>query len=96
MLVRALWHFHYKRNPILERIIHGTTVEIIWTIFPSFILMFIDVPSFALLYSMDKVIDPTITIKAIGYQWYAPSHESDRSATKCTTLILWSTKLLAY
>ena len=30
MLVRALWHFHYKRNPIPERIVHGTTIEIIW------------------------------------------------------------------
>ncbi len=70
MLVRALWHFHYKRNPIPERIVHGTTIEIIWTIFPSIILMFIAIPSFALLYSMDKVVDPTITIKAIGHQWY--------------------------
>jgi cytochrome c oxidase subunit 2 len=98
MLVRALWHFHYKKNPIPERIVHGTTIEIIWTIFPSMILMFIAIPSFALLYSMDEVVDPTITIKAIGHQWYwsAPSHESDRSATKCTRLVLWSAKLLAY
>lgn len=29
MLVRALWHFHYERNPIPERIVHGTTIEII-------------------------------------------------------------------
>lgn len=98
MLVRALWHFHYKRNPIPERIVHGTTIEIIWTIFPSIILMFIAIPSFALLYSMDEVVDPTITIKAIGHQryWSAPFHENDGSATKCTGLILWSAKLLAY
>ena len=70
MLVRALWHFHYKRNPIPERIVHGTTIEIIWTIFPSIILMFIAIPSFALLYSMDEVVDPTITIKAIGHACY--------------------------
>jgi heme/copper-type cytochrome/quinol oxidase subunit 2 len=98
MLVCALWHFHYKRNPILERIVHRTTINIIWTIFPSIILMFIAIPSFALLYSMDEVVDPTITIKVIGHQWYwsAPSHESDRSATKCTRLVLWSAKLLVY
>lgn len=30
MLVRVLWHFHTKRNPIPERIVHGTTIEIIW------------------------------------------------------------------
>jgi cytochrome c oxidase subunit 2 len=98
MFVCTLWHFHYKRNPILERIVYGTTIEIIWTIFPSIILMFIVTPSFALLYSMDEVVDPTITIIAIRHQWYwsAPSHESDRSATKCTRLVLCFAKLLAY
>ena len=68
ILVRALWHFHYKKNPIPQRIVHGTTIEILWTIFPSIILMFIAIPSFALLYSMDEVVvDPAITIKAIGH-----------------------------
>ncbi|CAM6054579.1 unnamed protein product [Sphagnum tenellum] len=70
MMVRALWHFYYTRNPIPERVVHGTTIEIVWTIFPSIILMFIAIPSFALLYSMDEVVDPAITIKAIGHQWY--------------------------
>ena len=98
MLVRALWHFHHKRNPIPERIVHGTTIEIIWTIFPSIILMFIAIPSFASLYSMDEVVDPTITIKAIGHQryWSAPFYENDGSATKCAGLVLGSAKLLAY
>lgn len=88
MLVRALWHFHYKKNPIPERIVHGTTIEIIRTIFPSIIPMFIAIPSLALLYSMDEVVDPTITIKVIGHQryWSAPFHKSDGSATKCTGL----------
>jgi Cytochrome C oxidase subunit II, transmembrane domain len=67
MLVRTLWYFHSSRNPIPERIVHGTTIEIIWTIFPSIILMFIAIPSFALLYSMDEVVDPAITIKVIGF-----------------------------
>lgn len=77
MLVRTLWHFSYKRNPIPERIVHGTTIEIIWTVIPSFILMFIAIPSFALLYSMDEVVDPAITIKAIGHQWYWSYEYSD-------------------
>jgi cytochrome c oxidase subunit 2 len=70
MLARTLWHFHYKKNTIPERVVHGTLIEIIWTVFPSIILMFIAIPSFALLYSMDEVVDPAITIKAIGHQWY--------------------------
>ena len=87
ILVRALWHFHEQTNPIPQRIVHGTTIEIIRTIFPSIIPMFIAIPSFALLYSMDEVVvDPAITIKAIGHQWYrsAPLNEGDLSATKCT------------
>lgn len=70
MLTRVLWHFNYQKNPVPERIVHGTTIEIIWTLCPSIILMFIAIPSFALLYSMDEVVDPSITIKAIGHQWY--------------------------
>ncbi|KAH6555363.1 hypothetical protein KP509_1Z261900 [Ceratopteris richardii] len=35
--------------------VHGTTIEIIWTILPSFVSMFIAIPSFVLLYSMDQV-----------------------------------------
>lgn len=77
MLSRALWHFNVSRNPITERVVHGTVIEILWTIFPSIILMFIAIPSFALLYSMDEVVDPAITIKAIGHQWYWSYEYSD-------------------
>nr|BCT42612.1 cytochrome c oxidase subunit 2 [Musa acuminata subsp. microcarpa]BCT42651.1 cytochrome c oxidase subunit 2 [Musa acuminata var. zebrina]BCT42690.1 cytochrome c oxidase subunit 2 [Musa acuminata]BCT42846.1 cytochrome c oxidase subunit 2 [Musa x chiliocarpa]BCT42885.1 cytochrome c oxidase subunit 2 [Musa laterita]BCT42924.1 cytochrome c oxidase subunit 2 [Musa siamensis]BCT43392.1 cytochrome c oxidase subunit 2 [Musa acuminata AAA Group] len=78
ILVRALWHFHEQTNPVPQRIVHGTTIEIIRTIFPSIIPMFIAIPSFALLYSMDEVVvDPAITIKAIGHQWYWTYEYSD-------------------
>jgi heme/copper-type cytochrome/quinol oxidase subunit 2 len=49
MLVRALRHFNEQTNPIPQRIVHGTTIEIIWTIFPSVILLFIAIPSFAVI-----------------------------------------------
>jgi len=60
-----------------NRVVHGTVLEIVWTITPSIILMFIAVPSFALLYSMDEVIDPSITLKVIGHQWYWSYEYSD-------------------
>ncbi|CAN7135880.1 unnamed protein product [Brassica rapa subsp. narinosa] len=82
ILVRALWHFHYKENAIPQRIVHGTTIEILRTIFPSLISMFIAIPSFALLYSMDEVVvDPAITIKAIGHQWYWTYEYSDYNSS---------------
>jgi cytochrome c oxidase subunit 2 len=77
MLSRTLYHFHHKRNPIAEKIVHGTTIEIAWTLAPSIILLFIAIPSFALLYSMDEVVDPAVTVKAIGHQWYWSYEYSD-------------------
>lgn len=53
-----------------RKIIEHTKLEIIWTIIPSFILVLIAIPSFSLLYSMDEIIDPKLTVKAIGYQWF--------------------------
>jgi cytochrome c oxidase subunit 2 len=52
------------------RLTHGTILEIVWTVIPSIILVFIAIPSFALLYSMDEVLNPMLTFKAIGHQWY--------------------------
>nr|QRH18114.1 cytochrome c oxidase subunit 2 [Blastocladiella sp.] len=49
---------------------HGTLIEIIWTITPALILIAIAFPSFKLLYLMDSVVDPAVTVKAIGLQWY--------------------------
>ena len=49
---------------------HGTLIELIWTITPALILIFIAFPSFKLLYLMDEVSDPSMTILAEGHQWY--------------------------
>jgi len=59
-----------KNYLLLNNLVHGTVLEIVWTITPSIILMLIAMPSFALLYSIDEVIDPKYTIKVIGHQWY--------------------------
>lgn len=67
-----------RRTVLVTRdISHGTLIEIIWTILPSFVLVFIAIPSFALLYSMDELIEPTLTLKAIGHQWYWSYEYSD-------------------
>lgn len=45
-------------------------LEFLWTIFPSLILLFLAIPSFGLLFSVEKVSAPEITVKIIGHQWY--------------------------
>jgi cytochrome c oxidase subunit 2 len=61
----------------IRNLTHSSNLEIVWTLTPSFILMFIAIPSFALLYAMDEVLNPMITFKAIGHQWYWSYEFSD-------------------
>ncbi len=67
ILLRTVTLFHSSKNNFLK-IVHGKVIEIVWTITPSLILAVIAIPSFALLYSMDEVIDPAVTLKAVGHQ----------------------------
>nr|YP_010164601.1 cytochrome c oxidase subunit II [Muraenesox cinereus]QRM91338.1 cytochrome c oxidase subunit II [Muraenesox cinereus] len=45
-------------------------IEIVWTILPAIILILIALPSLRILYLMDEISDPHLTVKAIGHQWY--------------------------
>lgn len=58
-------------------LLHGQTIEIIWTILPAIILLFIAFPSLRLLYLLDEINEPSITLKSIGHQWYWSYEYSD-------------------
>lgn len=85
-IYRCVVFFNEKTNPVASKFSHGTVIEIVWTILPSFVLLAIAIPSFALLYAMDEVIDPAITIKAIGHQWYWSYEYSDYNTNDQDTL----------
>nr|WNH23704.1 cytochrome c oxidase subunit II [Omobranchus obliquus] len=51
-------------------ILDSQEVEIIWTVLPALILILIALPSLRILYLMDEINDPHLTIKAVGHQWY--------------------------
>jgi cytochrome c oxidase subunit 2 len=95
MLFRTLYHFHESNNPVPSKIIHGTAIEIAWTVTPSLILMVIAVPSFALLYSIDEIVDPAVTIKAIGHQWYWTYEYSDYAQMDDQSLVYDSYMILS-
>lgn len=62
---------NYVGNRISNKYMnHGTLIELIWTVTPALILIFIAFPSFKLLYLMDEVTDPNLTVFAEGHQWY--------------------------
>nr|WNH22456.1 cytochrome c oxidase subunit II [Citharichthys spilopterus]WNH37980.1 cytochrome c oxidase subunit II [Paralichthyidae sp.] len=51
-------------------ILDSQEIEIVWTILPAIVLVLIALPSLRLLYLMDEVNNPHLTVKAIGHQWY--------------------------
>nr|BAK40889.1 cytochrome oxidase subunit 2 [Boulengerella maculata] len=51
-------------------ILDSQEIEIVWTILPAIILILIALPSLRILYLMDEINDPHLTVKAIGHQWY--------------------------
>nr|YP_009630356.1 cytochrome c oxidase subunit II [Callispa bowringii]QBP33859.1 cytochrome c oxidase subunit 2 [Callispa bowringii] len=58
-------------------LLEGQTIELIWTILPAITLIFIAIPSLRLIYIIDEVTSPSITIKTIGHQWYWSYEYSD-------------------
>nr|QXT44130.1 cytochrome c oxidase subunit 2 [Labidotermes celisi] len=58
-------------------ILEGQMIETVWTIAPAVTLVFIAMPSLRLLYLMDELHNPALTLKAVGHQWYWSYEYSD-------------------
>nr|UPL65392.1 cytochrome c oxidase subunit II [Parathyginus sp.] len=65
-------------NKYINRyLMEGQTIELIWTMMPAVTLIFIALPSLHLLYLIDEINNPMLTIKTIGHQWYWSYEYSD-------------------
>nr|QNG56251.1 cytochrome c oxidase subunit II [Platisus vespertinus] len=70
--------FNLFFNKYIHRLLlEGQSIEIIWTILPAITLIFIALPSLRLIYILDEINNPIVTIKAIGHQWYWSYEYSD-------------------
>lgn len=70
--------FRLTFNKYINRyILEGNIIEVLWTIAPAIILIFIAIPSLRLLYLIDEINIPTVTLKTIGHQWYWSYEYSD-------------------
>jgi cytochrome c oxidase subunit 2 len=70
LVAYACIRYRADRNPVPSRRTHNSVLEIAWTAIPVLILVVIAIPSFKLLYFMDRAVNPEMTLKAIGRQWY--------------------------
>jgi len=65
-------------NKFVNRyLLDGQIIEIVWTVFPALILIVLALPSLRLLYLIDEVNEPSLTLKTVGHQWYWSYEYSD-------------------
>nr|YP_009466955.1 cytochrome c oxidase subunit II [Diphylla ecaudata]AOS49746.1 cytochrome c oxidase subunit II [Diphylla ecaudata] len=84
---------------LTTNLIHTNTmdaqeVETIWTILPAIILITIALPSLRILYMMDEINNPFMTVKTMGHQWYW-SYEYTDYAELCFDAYMVSTSNLS-
>jgi cytochrome c oxidase subunit 2 len=70
LLVWVVVRYNKRANPTPAVWSHNTVIEVIWTLAPVMILVFIAIFSFKLLFAYHDMPKPDLTIKATGYQWY--------------------------
>ena len=79
LLIWVIFRYNARANPVPAKFSHNTTIEVIWTLVPVLILVFIAIFSFRLLFTYHDMPRPDLTVKAVGYQWYwgyeYPDHE---------------------
>ncbi len=70
LLTYTCIRFSHKNNPTPSKTTHNTLIEIVWTVVPVMILVAIAIPSLRLHYYMDRAVEPEMTLKVTGFQWY--------------------------
>jgi cytochrome c oxidase subunit II len=70
LLAWVCFRYSEKRNPVPSQTAHHTGLEIAWSVIPVLILVVMAIPSFRLIYYLDRTPNPDMTIKVTGHQWY--------------------------
>nr|ATP01349.1 cytochrome c oxidase subunit 2 [Limenitis sydyi] len=89
-LMISLFFNKYINRFLLEE----QMIELIWTILPAITLIFIALPSLRLLYLLDELNNPLITLKSIGHQWYWSYEYSDFNNVEFNSYMIQSTNNL--
>nr|YP_010381646.1 cytochrome c oxidase subunit II [Symplana lii]UDL72021.1 cytochrome c oxidase subunit 2 [Symplana lii] len=77
--VMMMMSFMLKNEFSSRNILENQTIETLWTMIPAITLIFIAIPSLKILYIMEELINPSITVKIMGHQWYWTYEYSDKN-----------------
>ena len=73
----TVYYFVEFNNKFSSKFVHNKELEIIWTSVPALILLMLATPSFTLLYAMDELTEPELSLKILGHQWFWSYEISD-------------------
>jgi cytochrome c oxidase subunit 2 len=77
VLFHTVSQFIEIENSVQTKFVHSKELEIIWTTIPALILLVLATPSFTLLYAMDEISEPELSLKILGHQWFWSYEISD-------------------
>jgi cytochrome c oxidase subunit 2 len=94
LLLYVIVKFSAKRHPTPTQTTHNTLLEVIWFAVPCLILLYIAIPSFKLLYYVDRTQKADMTLKVTGHQWYWTYEFPDQGLTEAAGLEITSNMLV--
>jgi cytochrome c oxidase subunit 2 len=94
LMVVVLVRFNRNANPEPSKTTHNTMIEVLWTVVPILILVFIGIFSFKLLFLQYKYPKPDLTIKATANAWFWEHSYQDFGGVTVTSNMLTDTDLL--
>lgn len=77
LLFNTIYYYIEFNNKYNSKFVHSKELEIIWTSVPALILLILSTPSFTLLYAMDEIAEPELSLKILGHQWFWSYEISD-------------------
>ncbi len=77
LLAFTIIHFLEFNNKYNSKFVHSKELEIVWTTIPALVLLVLSTPSFTLLYAMDEISEPELSLKILGHQWFWSYEISD-------------------
>lgn len=72
----------------VRKLVQDQEIEIVWTIFPVFLLFIIGFPSLQVLYIIDDPFNIRLRIKVVGHQWFWSYEFSDFSGVEYESYII--------
>jgi len=94
LMFTILTNFTELDNSKPANFTHSNAIEIVWTSIPALVLLSLASPSFSLLYSLDEISNPELTLKILGHQWYWSYEISDFNSCSDTQNLKYSSYML--